>query len=121
MLCKCSGKYIDIYSILKITCCRLAWPHHPALVTFGLRDIRVPVGLSISSLSDLGSGSSVFLCLTQFLGCTVLIVSLTSDSSHLFWMVATVAWFLASSSCTSSFGMSDLGCWWPVCLIPRLS
>ena len=38
--------------------CMWACLHHPALVTFGFSDI-VPVGLSISSLVGLGSGSSV--------------------------------------------------------------
>ena len=34
-----------------------------------------------------------FRCSTQFLGCTVSMVSLTPDSSHLSWMLAAVAWF----------------------------
>ena len=34
-----------------------------------------------------------FPLFAQFLGCTVSMVSLTPDSSHLAWMLAAVAWF----------------------------
>ena len=49
MLCKCSGKYIDIYFILKITCyggtnINVCFDR---ILTFGIRSIRLPAKVEL--------------------------------------------------------------------------
>ena len=81
MLCKCSGKYIDIYFILKITCyggtninvCS------DRILTFGIRSIRLPAKVELVIIKLLAgrggrrrppppppqhNGSTVILCST---------------------------------------------------------
>ena len=57
MLCKCSGKYIDIYFILKITFHIILFPStlimeicSDRILTFGIRSIRSPAKVGIGYL-----------------------------------------------------------------------
>ena len=100
--------------------CMLACLLHPALLTFGLSDIQSRlVCLSPPWLAlVLGLRFPLFDAV-PWLHCLYGGVASRQFTSIL--DVSRSCVVLASSSCANYFGMSGIGCRWPVCFIPRLS